>query len=192
MERIPVARDIMYGPSHLVHPDMDIYEAMALLHKRKSPAAPVVDAQYHVVGILTEKDCLRVLSSGAYDFCDVMFGGKVAEYMSEMTMTLTPEMDLFAVAASFLESNFTFLPVVEGDRLVGCVSRHGMLRAILNLEKRLSADKAHDRAVRELLDHPSSIGDMLTLVGSQSKRQLRAVLSKRHARGRGGATRGHT
>lgn len=180
MESIPLVRQIMRAPSHPLRKDMDIYEGMAALRENHAAAHPVQDETGRLVGILTEKDCLRVLSHNAYDSYHLMAGGKILEYMSPVKTTLSPEMDLFRATTLFLESNFTNLPVLENDQLIGCVSRQDMLQAIIDMQKKLMKDKKKSEAYMKTLKHPDSLGDMMVLVGTQSKKQLVEVLSKRH------------
>ena len=180
MDHIPLIRDIMRAPSRALGLDMDIYEGMALLRSNHATALPVQDEQGHLVGILTEKDCLRVLSHNAYNSYHLMAGGAIKEYMSPVKTVLTTDMDLFRATSLFLETNFTNLPVLEEDQLVGCVSRQDMLQAIIGMQKKLMDGKTKSEAYLKTLNHPESLGDMMVLVGTQSKEQLVEVLSKRH------------
>ncbi len=180
MEAIPIIRDIMRAPSAGLTVDMDIYQGMAALRNKHAAALPVQDAEGQLVGILTEKDCLRVLSHNAYDSYHLMAGGKIQEYMSPVKAVLHADMDLFRGTSLFLETNFTNLPVMEEGRLVGCVSRQDMLQAIIDMQKKLMSNKQKSDSYMKTLKHPDSLGDMMVLVGTQSKDQLVEVLSKRH------------
>ena len=61
---------------------------------------------------------------------------------------MTPDMDLLTAARAFLEVNFSCLPVMDGDSLVGRVTRHETLKGIekwateINKE-RAGQDEAH-------------------------------------------------
>ena len=55
----PTAKDIMASEATL-SPDMDIYVAMKQLLKRRLTGAPVVDENRVLIGMLTERDCLKV------------------------------------------------------------------------------------------------------------------------------------
>ncbi len=191
MEDIPVARDIMARPSRAMHPDMDIYQAVDVLIRRDTASAAVVDDENRLVGILTEKDCLRILANAAYACCAALEGGKVADYMSAVTATLAPNMDLFTIATLFLQTDFTHLPVIEKDELVGCVSRRRMLRAILEMEHLGASRKAQAEAFREMVEHPDSLGRIMKVVAGQKKSQLASLFSKRHVRPGGKGSRGH-
>ena len=113
MVAVPVARDIMKTTIRVVHPDMSVLAAMHALHNKGENAAMVVDDDFRLVGILTEKDCLRILLHEMYDRFEEIGRALVADFMSPVVETLTPGMDLFAVASAFLRTNFTALPVVD-------------------------------------------------------------------------------
>ena len=61
--RIPTARDIMTRAVITFRPEASIFEAIRVLLTKHISGAPVVDADGIVVGMLSELDCLRVLSS---------------------------------------------------------------------------------------------------------------------------------
>ena len=59
-----------------------------------------------------------------------MPGGPVSKFMTDVVLTVIPNSDLFSVADIFLKNNFRRMPVVEGKKLVGQISRRDVLRAI--------------------------------------------------------------
>ena len=54
-------KSVMTADVISVQPDTPIYEALSLLAKHKISGMPVIDDEDHVVGILSEKDVLRIL-----------------------------------------------------------------------------------------------------------------------------------
>jgi len=107
--------------------DMDVYFAIGLLLKNNISGAPVIDNNNNLCGILSEKDCLRIFANGSfYD----MPGGSVSQFMTNVVLTVEPNSDLFSVADKFLKHNFRRMPVVQGKKLVGQISRRDVLRAI--------------------------------------------------------------
>ncbi|HOD49077.1 MAG TPA: CBS domain-containing protein [Candidatus Hydrogenedentes bacterium] len=180
MVAVPVARDIMKTTTRLFHPDISVFEAMeALCHKGEN-AAMVVDADYRLVGILTEEDCLRVLLSEVYDGFEAIGRARVADYMSPVTETLTPSTDIFAIASIFLRTNVNLLPVLDDGVLIGCIKRLCMLAAIIELMKQDVANQALVMEKIRLSEHPKSIGDLLRLAGGHDKEQLKEVFSQRY------------
>ena len=138
MEHIPVVKNYMITRLITLTRDMDVYFAIGLLLKNRISGAPVIDDNNNLVGILSEKDCLRIFANGSfYD----MPGGTVSNFMTDVVSTVKPNSDLFSVADVFLQHNFRRMPVVKGKKLVGQISRRDVLRAIqdstsYNVDKR--------------------------------------------------------
>lgn len=125
MNKVPVVNDIMATRLVTLSPAMSIQEAIALLLKQQVSGAPVVDAEQKLVGVLSEKDCLRIYANGAYNNLP---GGVVEQYMSTELTTTVADADLFSVADVFIKSSFRRLPVLDEEgRLVGQISRRDVL-----------------------------------------------------------------
>lgn len=124
---MPRAKDVMITDLVVLRPETSVHEAMTLLMNSEISGAPVVDAHGSVVGILTEKDCLRAIFRASYHQEP---GGSVADYMSRQVHTIDAEMDLLEVIELFLRGPFRRFPVLAGTRLVGQVSRHDILRTV--------------------------------------------------------------
>lgn len=168
---IPTAGDCMTTEVMTFRPDDDLFTAIELLLDNHFAAAPVIDEDRHVLGMLTEKDCLRVLSNVAYD--NDLVGGKVEEFQSVIRAVCSPEMDLFRVSDLFLSTNFPLLPVLEDNRLVGVVSRRDMLRGAKALRDMLDREQSALEAVAgQQADRPRSIESMQRAAASQSRDQL--------------------
>ena len=114
-------------------PDDDIYEAMHTFLKKRISCAPVIDAKRRLVGILSEKDCLRILSAEAFDG---MPQWTVAGYMTQPVETLTPQTSVYDIVHRFLARAFHQMPVVDRKgNVVGQVSRSDVLRAIESMRE---------------------------------------------------------
>ena len=125
MSKLPVVKDIMVTKLVTLSPDMHIQQAISLLLKHRISGAPVVDDEKKLVGVLSEKDCLRIFANGAYNNLP---GGVVDQYMSKTLTTIEADTDLFTVADIFFKNSFRRLPVQDTDgRLVGQVSRCDVL-----------------------------------------------------------------
>jgi CBS domain-containing protein len=108
-------------------PDTDVLAAVDFLLSKHVTGAPVVDEENRVVGMITEKDCLRLLSTGME--ADVP-RGRVRDFMTTAVTTIEPTMNVYYVAGLFLRANFRRLPVVENGKLIGAITRFDILRVI--------------------------------------------------------------
>ena len=177
MSQMYTARDVMSTWVFTLAPETDVYKAIDTLVAKHAPGAPVVDESNRLVGVLTEKDCLRVLTGSAYSN---LSGGHVRDYMSPAGVTVTPNMDLFSVAQIFLSTNSPSLPVLEGGKLVGTISRQDMLLGIQSLQRAVQMDRVRENRQRKAMQDPRTISEMQRLVASQKREQLAAILSYRH------------
>lgn len=110
--------------------DTNIYYAMEMLINRAISGAPVVSGSGDLVGILSEKDCLKVMMQiGMHDHPP----GTVDEYMSKEVKTIGPNKSVLDAVELFQQSVFRRFPVTEGNKLVGLLSRRDMLRAIKDM-----------------------------------------------------------
>ena len=130
MNAAPIVKDLMTKQVITLHPDQEIREAIHLLFRKRISGAPVVDDKRRLLGMLSEKDCLRTLMNGAYTAAP---GGFVREFMSVDITTCGEEDDLFKIADLFFKNSFRRLPVLRNGELVGLVSRIHVLRGSMAL-----------------------------------------------------------
>jgi predicted transcriptional regulator len=123
-------RDFMRKTEVTFTPDMEILKAINALIKHRITGAPVLDLHGNLVGILTEKDCMRVAVNAAYHRD---WGGRVEEYMTHGVQTIDIDASIVDVAEIFLKATFRRMPVIERHRLVGQISRHDVLKAMETL-----------------------------------------------------------
>ncbi len=58
MARPDAVKDYMSRIAVSFTPDMDVLEALHILLEKDAPGGPVLDQLGHLVGVLSEKDCL--------------------------------------------------------------------------------------------------------------------------------------
>ncbi len=171
----PTVRDVMKRPMKAFNTEQSMPEATGIIARSPAAAVPVVDENGEVVGLLTEKDCLRAVGRWAYEGIS---GGVVGDYMSELTVRLTPQMDLLSASLVFVECNFSCLPVMEGEQLVGRLERHALLLSLESwaaeinqeLTDRVTATSEHER--------PSAIPHMLKVVGTATREQISQIFRR--------------
>ncbi len=124
---LPIVRDYMDKVVPTLSPDTAILEAVDFLLSHHVTGAPVLDAQGNVIGILTEKDCLRLLSTGM-DADKPR--GTVRDFMTTQVTSVPSHMNVYFLAGMFLTANYRRLPVIDGGKLVGAITRFDILRVI--------------------------------------------------------------
>ncbi len=133
---LPKVRDYMVQASelHTLSPDVDIYDAVDFLLKHRISGAPVTEGE-KLVGILSEKDCLKLLAEGGVG-ADIP-RGNVEQYMTRKVVSIPSKMDVYYAAGIFLRNHFRRMPIVDDDKLVGQISRRDILYA---LQQKLSEE----------------------------------------------------
>lgn len=113
--------------------DTPIMEVINTLLLHGITGAPVLNDVGDVVGLIDDKDCLRVLIDSAY-YNQPVSNNTVQHYMSNVMRTITEDADLIDVANIFLTTPFKRLIVLdENGKLTGQVSRRDILRATQKL-----------------------------------------------------------
>ncbi len=124
MSKTITVKELMSKSLVTLSPEMDMEAAIKILLKNRVSGATVIDADRNIVGILSEKDCLRIFASGAYNSLP---NRCVADYMSKDVQTIDPDADIFRAADIFMKNSFRRLPVVEDGKLLGQISRRDIL-----------------------------------------------------------------
>jgi CBS domain-containing protein len=130
MARSASVKDYMSKIVVRLSPDMDVLHALRILLEKDAPGGVVLDRIGNLVGVLTEKDCLKAALTATYH---ENWGGQVAEVMHGGVETVQAEDNIAYVAKLFIEKSFTHFPVVHENRLVGQISRRNVLKALEHL-----------------------------------------------------------
>lgn len=133
MAEKPSVAEYMATDLFTLHPETDIREAIDYLLEHRISGAPVVDANGNLVGIISEKDCLRLVATGANH---ERVSGTVETYMTQSPHVIPPHMDIYFAAGLFLTKTYRRFPVVDDGKLVGQLSRRDVLSAIQELMPR--------------------------------------------------------
>lgn len=120
-------KDYMSASLVTFTPDMNVLSAIHSMIEHRISGAPVVDEHGNLIGLLSEKDCMQVALNAGYHG---EYGGRVSEFMTHEVRTVDADTSILEVAKMFLEENLRRYPVMEGNRLVGQVSRRDVLKAL--------------------------------------------------------------
>jgi CBS domain-containing protein len=132
---------------------------------------PVVDGDGKLLGMVSEGDLIRRVELGSHRparswWLELLttneevaqkyvksHGSRVDDVMTQAVTTVTPDTDIAQVAMVLEKNRIKRVPVVEGGRLVGIVSRADLLRAfaVADGEGEASRDDASLRA--RLVEH---------------------------------------
>ena len=126
-ERQPIVKDYMTTKLININENQPVYDAIKTLLSNRISGAPVVNEAGKLVGVLSEKDCLRIFANGSFHNLP---SSNVEDYMSKIVTTINPETDVFTAADIFLKHTFRRLPVIDGDNLIGIISRRDILKAV--------------------------------------------------------------
>jgi CBS domain-containing protein len=127
MAKLPVVRDYMDTYVPTLRLETSILDAVGFLLDKHVTGAPVVDKSGRLVGIVTEKDCLRLIATG---IDGDLPSGTVESIMTPNPETIPSDMDIYFAAGLFLRRPFRRFPVVDNGKLVGAITRFDILRVI--------------------------------------------------------------
>jgi len=194
------AREIMSSPVLTVTPETPVRDAVQLMLGNHISGLPVVDAQGHLVGIISEADLLLKASeprpsepllelSGPWLWVERWLGAHrkaagrtVGEVMTRHVVTATEETPVGELAARMVRHQVNRLPIVRGREVVGIVTRADILKVFLRSDAELAAEA--QRLVVDFLRPSEEVQvtvrrGVLTLRGHLASPGRRAALLQR-------------
>jgi len=158
-------RDVMVAPVITVRPSTTVKEVAELFLERKISAAPVLDSQQKLAGIVSEGDLLHRVEAGTERHRSWWLKGiignetlaaeyvkshglKVSDVMTRDVITAAPETPLHEVATLMEKNAIKRLPILENGQLVGIVSRANLIQAVATARKLLDIPLS-DTTIRE-------------------------------------------
>jgi CBS domain-containing protein len=127
MHRFPTVREFMDRYVDTLSPETPIMEAVDFLLEKRITGVIVANSRKELVGILTEFDCLKLLTLGNADHEPPV--GTVKDFMTANVQTIPPSMDIYYAAGLFMKVPFRRFPVVQDGRVLGAITRFDVLRA---------------------------------------------------------------
>ena len=120
-------REFMSTEIVTLRPELDVLAAVHVLLRHQISGAPVVDRERNLIGMLTERDCMKVALDAAFH---QQSGGTVADFMISDVEVVNADELIITTARRFYESHYLRYPVVDGTGLVGVISRSDVMRVI--------------------------------------------------------------
>lgn len=143
------AEGIMTTPVFSISQDSSIGECISLLAEKAVSGAPVVDAGASIVGVISEKDILRLLgrqpeihlmrlidesARRPLQIAPELLRGRVATAMSAPAVTAGPASSLGELAHIFERRAINRLPIVDASGAVlGIITRANIIHAVSEL-----------------------------------------------------------
>lgn len=127
------AKQVMTEKVITVHPETPIFDALQLLSRYRISGMPVINHDNEVVGILSEKDVLRLLLDKNSDHQKTVF-----DYMSHDVISFNEDDSITEICNFFIRGHVRRVPIVRDGKLVGVVSRPDILGLILEAKTQIA------------------------------------------------------
>ena len=161
------AADVMTRSVLTVGPETSVAQAIRMMLDNNISGLPVLAPDRKVVGILTEGDLLRRGETGTERhrprWLEILMGPgraageyvrthgrKVEDIMSTDVVSVSADTPLEEVVGLMERRRIKRVPVVDGEALLGIVSRADLLRSLLGI---LDVQHAETRSDDEILEH---------------------------------------
>jgi CBS domain-containing protein len=150
------ARDVMSSPVITVTPDTTAKDAADLLASNGFTALPVINDDDRLIGIVTEADVVRdrfprdpryrnayqeeVLGVSARPHRPA---ATVGEVMTTSVISMGAGTDVVDLVTAMLDNKVRAMPIVDGSRVVGIVTRRDLLRVLARDDQQIATDIRH-------------------------------------------------
>ena len=125
-----------------IRPDQQVNDAVAVLSDNNIGALPVVEDGNRLVGIISERDIVRLVSERGAE----VLSAPIADVMTGEVFTCTPADDVDDVMGLMKSKRVRHFPVVENGRLSDMISSRDAMFAMLDesLEHRRNLAVAYE------------------------------------------------
>ncbi len=130
------AVDLMSAPVKFVGPQATLREVEEVLNRYSINALPVIEED-KLVGLISRLVVEKAVFHGLKDL-------PVREYMTREFSIVNPETPYSTVLALIIEHNQRFLPVIDGDRVVGVITRGDLLRDLQLDRSKFPEERSED------------------------------------------------
>jgi CBS domain-containing protein len=131
-QKAALVKDYMVGTRAFVQESDSVTAAVKVLLENKLSGTAVVNEDHHVIGFISEQDCLKHLISDAYYHDQSAI---VSDVMSTNLVCVSPNTTILEIADKMSGASPTVMPVVDDQKLVGEITRHEVVQALFNAQK---------------------------------------------------------
>lgn len=189
--------DVMTADVVTVKEDTPYRKIVDVLAERRVSAAPVVDVDDRVVGVVSGADLLHKVEFVGVEYERRVFasrrrrealtkahGAVARDLMSAPAITVVPGTAITAAAKIMDDAQIKRLPVTdELGRLVGIVARSDLLRVYLRPDAEIKQDVVHEVLERALWVEPGAVdvaahAGVVTLTGCTDRRSTAELVVK--------------
>jgi acetoin utilization protein AcuB len=130
--------EIMTKNPVTVHPDAKLRDALEKMEKANCHHLPVQDANGHVIGILSDRDCRLALNSPyilreRWQDEEIVNNLLVRTMMTPAPVIVEHNANAQEAARLMFTNQISSLPVMRSETLVGIVTRSDILVAFMNM-----------------------------------------------------------
>jgi CBS domain-containing protein len=160
------AADVMVTNVITVGPDACLQDVAHLFLTNRISAAPVVGTDGKILGIVSEGDLMRRAEAGTGRrrswWLSLLTGRevlaaeyikehsrKVADVMTRAVITAAPQTSLRDIANILEKNGIKRVPIVDGGKIIGIVSRANLLQALASLRNQIEGGEPDDARIRE-------------------------------------------
>src|SRR3954453_14102856 len=159
----------MSHPVVTAQPAETVADAAQRMRDNKVGSVVVIDHDDRAIGILTERDMIRLAAAGS----DAS-SAKGSEWMTADPYTIGPEVEARAAFASLGERGYRHIPVVAGQKLVGIVSMRDLMRVAMIQPADAQAHEV-PKGLEGVVVADTTVGDVRGLEGFYHYRQYSAI-----------------
>ncbi|MFB9928543.1 HPP family protein [Amycolatopsis halotolerans] len=140
------ARDLMSAPVWTVDPRTPVKEAAEILSEHGFTALPVVDDD-RLIGIVTEADlirgCIPADTRSAYPHHSEAAEATVGAVMTSPATAMSSGTDVADLCQALVDARIRAMPIVDGSRVIGIVTRGDVVRVLAREDHAIAADVRH-------------------------------------------------
>ena len=193
------AADVMVTMVITVGPEACVQDVAHILLSARISGVPVVGENGELLGIVTEGDLMRRVEAGTgrrRPWWLVLFAGKealpaefvkehsrnVTDVMSRDVITAAPDTPLSKIASLLEKAAIKRVPIVEGGKLVGIVSRANLLQALASLSKQVEVttqpndSQIRDKVLAQLRTEPWTKPSLINVIVQDATVELWGIV----------------